>query len=249
MGLVCKNCDKEINGNFCPNCGQSASTHAINMHYLWHDIQHGVFHVDKGLLYTAKELFTRPGHSIREFIQGKRVMHFKPFAMVFLLGSVYSLLHHYFDIQAPMFLEKTNEAQQTGARVNEWIFSHYALANLLMLPFISIASYLAFWKKGYNLVEHLVLNCFIAGQKLIVQFAFFPLLYIYNKSETVVALTLVSLIIDFILTAWTYNQFFNTQSTLKNILKTLLSYVLQLAFTIVISLLVGIILAIIGIII
>ncbi|MEO8862184.1 MAG: hypothetical protein ABI358_12210 [Ginsengibacter sp.] len=32
----------------------------MNFHFLWHDVQHGLFHFDKGVLYTTKQLFTRP---------------------------------------------------------------------------------------------------------------------------------------------------------------------------------------------
>ncbi|WP_447636070.1 DUF3667 domain-containing protein [Flavobacterium microcysteis] len=224
MNPICKNCEHEINGNFCSECGQSTHTHPINFHYLWHDIQHGVFHFDKGLLYTAKELFTRPGHSIREFIEGKRVSHFKPTSLVFLLGSFYGLLYHFFHIKLPTHLINGN-SEQASDIIGDWITAHYALATLLTIPLLSIASFLAFRKTGYNLVEHLVLNGFIAGQKLILQFIFFPLLYIYSRTQTILLLSGISMLIDILLAFWTYNQFFDTQSTLKNIFKTILTYI------------------------
>ncbi|QOG00887.1 DUF3667 domain-containing protein [Flavobacterium sp. MDT1-60] len=37
-------------------------------------------------------MFTRPGHSIREFIEGKRVKHFKPLWLVAVLGALYGFL-------------------------------------------------------------------------------------------------------------------------------------------------------------
>ena len=41
-----------------------------------HDLIHGVWHIDKGVLFTVKELILRPGDSVRGFIQGKRVGFF-----------------------------------------------------------------------------------------------------------------------------------------------------------------------------
>ena len=73
-----KNCNHHFKGNFCSNCGQKAKTEKINFHFLWHDIQHGLFHFDSGILYTAKQLFTKPGMAIKEFIEGNRIKHFKP---------------------------------------------------------------------------------------------------------------------------------------------------------------------------
>ena len=90
----CKNCQSELNGNFCSFCGQKADTHRINFKFLLHEIQHGVFHVDKGILFTLKELFTRPGKMINGYLQGKRVSHFKPVALVFILGTLVFLEYH-----------------------------------------------------------------------------------------------------------------------------------------------------------
>ncbi|THD31409.1 DUF3667 domain-containing protein [uncultured Flavobacterium sp.] len=241
MNPICKNCEHEVNGNFCSECGQSTHTHPINFHYLWHDIQHGIFHFDKGLLFTAKELFTRPGHSIREFIQGKRVSHFKPTSLVFLLGSFYGLLYHFFHIEIPANVT-SEDTGQTFNVMGDWITAHYALATLFTIPLLSIASFLAFRKTGYNLVEHLVLNGFIAGQKLMLQFIFFPLLYIYSGTQTILLLSVISVFIDILLAFWTYNQFFDTQSTIKNILKTILTYIYLFIMFTVLTIAIGLVL-------
>jgi len=233
---TCKNCNTDFNDNFCGNCGQSADTHPINFHYLWHDVQHGIFHFDKGLFFTIKELFKRPGETIREFIDGKRVSHFKPVAMVFLLGSIYGLLYHYFDIDASGDLPKDmdNETVSFMNNINNWISSHYALATILMIPFASISSYLAFYKMKYNLVEHLVLNSFITGQKLVVSLLLFPAVYIANKTPAMLNIFGFTVLIDFILTAWTYNQFFNTQSRIANFLRSVLSYIIFYVFYLIV---------------
>lgn len=229
---TCKNCTTEYSGNFCSNCGQSADTHPINFHYLWHDIQHGIFHFDKGLFFTIKELFKRPGETIREFIDGKRVSHFKPIAMVFLLGSIYGLLYHYFDIDTSGDLPKDmdNESALLLNNINNWISSHYALSTILMIPFASIASYWAFYSKEYNLVEHLILNSFITGQKLVVSFLLFPFVYMTSKTPAIFNVLGITMLIDFLLTAWTYNQFFNTQSRIVNFFKTILSFIIFYGF-------------------
>jgi hypothetical protein len=89
MEITCKNCHQVYTGHYCNNCGQSAETHKINAHFLWHDIQHGLLHFDEGILFSLRQLFTRPGHSIREFIDGKRVRHFKPISLVVVLATLY----------------------------------------------------------------------------------------------------------------------------------------------------------------
>ena len=92
MQIICKNCGHIYSGQFCNNCGQPSDTHKLNLHFIWHDLQHAFLHFDKGVLFTAKELFTRPGNSIREFIEGKRVKHFKPISLVIILATLYGVL-------------------------------------------------------------------------------------------------------------------------------------------------------------
>ena len=40
-------------------------------------------------MYSGKQLFTRPGHAIREFIEGKRIKHLKPISLVIVLALVF----------------------------------------------------------------------------------------------------------------------------------------------------------------
>ena len=112
MQIICKNCGHIFSGQFCNNCGQSAATHKLNLHFIWHDIQHGLLHFDKGILYTAKKLFTKPGKSIREFIEGKRVKHFKPISLVIILATLYGVLRHLFHFS---ILDRKSVAAIQGA--------------------------------------------------------------------------------------------------------------------------------------
>lgn len=50
------------------------------------------FHAEFRLL---RQLLTRPGHTIREYIRGRRVPHFKPVLMIMILGAVVTVLSKY----------------------------------------------------------------------------------------------------------------------------------------------------------
>lgn len=45
--MNCKNCDTEINQNYCPNCGKAATLKRIDHHYIVHEITH-LFTLRKG---------------------------------------------------------------------------------------------------------------------------------------------------------------------------------------------------------
>ena len=164
------------------------------MHFIWHDIQHAFFHFDKGVLYTAKELFTRPGDSIREFVEGKRVKHFKPISLVIILATLYGVLRHLFHFSV---LDKKAVSKFQGVEyesLNEWISHHYYWIILLSIPMFSIASYIVFRKQGYNYVEFFILNTFKASQRLFLRIFTFPVIFYFDNSLATKKILIIRLI-------------------------------------------------------
>lgn len=227
MENCCKNCGTLFTGNYCNNCGQSAETHEINFHFLWHDIQHGLFHFDKGVLYTFKELFTRPGHSIRDYIQGKRIKHFKPISLTILIATLYALVYHLFHLN--LFEYSNTEAFEKidGNKLNEWIFNHYSVVALATIPLFSIASFLVFRKQGYNYTEHIILNAFSASQRIAVHLLFLPVFYFFHTQKGFSLTTEALTAIDILLLYSCYSQFFNLISKVKSFFLTLACYVIS----------------------
>ena len=43
-------------------------------HFVMHDLLHGVWHLEKGILFTLKETIIRPGQAALDYIKGKRVV-------------------------------------------------------------------------------------------------------------------------------------------------------------------------------
>ncbi|MGV3541199.1 MAG: DUF3667 domain-containing protein [Rufibacter sp.] len=229
---VCRNCGAGVDGNYCSTCGQPAHTHPINLHYFWHDIQHGIFHVDRGLLFTIRELFTRPGHAIREFINGKRVKHFKPIAFLFLLSTIYAVLAHYFKVDT--FLDelssgfaharKDKDSTESFTKVFTWFQQHYAYSALLMLPAFSLASYLAFRKSGFNYLQHVVLNAYATGQRTLVYLLLIPVVWFIDDKAIAMKIHNAEFYLGAVLTFWVYGQFFHKNTLFKNVLLTLLTF-------------------------
>lgn len=226
MQVTCKNCGLTYSGHFCSNCGQPAATHKLNLHFIWHDIQHGFFHFDKGVLFTAKELFTRPGDSIREFIEGKRVKHFKPISLVIILATFYGLLRHLFHFS---ILDKKSVSEIQGVdyeNLNEWISHHYSWIILLSIPMFSVASFVVFRKQGYNFIEHFVLNSYMASQRLIFRIAIFPVIKYFSQSENITLFVDFLMLMDIVFIFWSYITFFQNLSKVKAFLFSIYAYLL-----------------------
>jgi len=235
MTKNCLNCTSEIQGQFCSNCGQNTETHKINLHYLVHGIQHGLLHFDNGILFTAKELFTRPGNSIREFLNGKRVNHFKPLSLVIILSGIYALISHFFhfDLLSNNYEIKVsgNEAAaftNSANELREWISHHYYVLVLIQIPVFSIGTYTMFKDEGFNYIEHLVINSFITGQKLILLITTFPIIYWLNKTNYSTPFEQFIDGIGYVLAFLTIFQLFNGFKLLSRIWKTVLSLLIPL---------------------
>ncbi len=232
INATCKNCGTTIQGLYCHQCGQAASTHRLGFGDLWHDFQHGLFHVDKGLLYTVKQLFSRPGHSIREYLQGKRVKHFRPFSLVIILSGIFGFLYHYFDVDVFKVVEKASLELEASRwqNFNKWVGTHFALLSILSIPIFALSSFIAFYKQGINFTEHLVLNAFTASQRLMIRILTFPVFLSLSESEHASFLTNVYAFLDFFLWLWTFRQFFISLRLWQALLQSVLAYFMYLAF-------------------
>lgn len=93
-GTHCLNCRGELTGPYCARCGQPAEVHRT-MAAIWHEILHGVLHLEGKIWRTLPELAFRPGQLTRRYIQGERARFVSPLALflfsAFLMYGVYSL--------------------------------------------------------------------------------------------------------------------------------------------------------------
>jgi hypothetical protein len=226
---TCKNCHTKFKGNFCNNCGQKAETLKLNWHFILHEIEHGVFHLDRGLFYTSKELITRPGYTIRRFIEGERVRHYKPLSYVIVLAGLWTLIDYFFAIHLPSTKDSYpySDNEFINSCINYmWEFRRYAkehvqLKELAELPGLSLGCFLAFKKYKNTYLEHFVINCFLEGQLLLIKLFFSPLfIYLNNKQYDTPhtdrpGLLMLSLgvILTLFLRIWGYSQFYKNAKT------------------------------------
>lgn len=156
MAKLCLNCNRKLEGNFCIHCGQSAEIHRFTLkHVFSHDFAHAIFHFDKGLFFSIKELFFRPGHSVREYIEGKRVAHINYFSMLVLLTMVFSLIEHLTPFHYTDLGDGRNDILK---RIDNLLKEHPKFIFLTMIPLQALVSYLLFRKADQNYSEHFVLN-------------------------------------------------------------------------------------------
>jgi len=161
--MLCLNCNHPIQLNYCEFCGQRAATHrfSFNQHF-FHDFVHGVFHLDKGLLFTLKELFIRPGHTVREYIAGKRTSHFNFFSFYLLALTSITFLRHLSGVQIDNLFH-THVSQEIITLNKELIGRFGKFMAVFSIPIFTVINYFLFRKSNQNLAEHLVINLYKSG--------------------------------------------------------------------------------------
>lgn len=158
---ACKNCNHISIGNFCSNCGQPLNIHRIDAHYFLHDIPHSILHVDKGFPYTFLQLIVRPAKALKEYLEGKRVNFFRPMGYVVLMSALCSVLINWIKKWA---LKKSLAIPGGNAEHHSFFSQYPSLFIFVMIPVVSISSYLVFKKCHYNFWEHVLINTYLAAQ-------------------------------------------------------------------------------------
>lgn len=219
---ICKNCGHRFEGRYCNHCGQSAKTHRIDAKFLWEDIQHGIIHYDKGITYTLKQLYLKPGYIIRDYIKGRRVHHFRPVSLCIVLATMYALIYHLLNIN---LIDGTDtEALSFFDKVIE----HYYWFVFGTIPCFALGTMITFREKEYNFWEYFILETFKVAQRLVVHILFLPVIYFFNDLRIARVILYLLMIIDVALLIWTNIQFFNQKTKLQVALLSFFSYLIYI---------------------
>lgn len=176
----CLNCGTKFQGNFCPECGQSAETERFTMRFIIENLLAAFLSKDGGIWFTLKNLFTRPGAMIVEILNGKRRKYFSPFPMLFCTLTFYVLIlsisgsHDEFreienklqeveitynndaeNAETDMDTRTTAAAKKTLSKILIYAVSfynnHYTLLYMLTLPLFVVAARACYGKTNRKL--------------------------------------------------------------------------------------------------
>lgn len=207
-----------MNEEFCSNCQQNLKPKRIDGRYILHEIEH-VLHFERGILYTIRELLIKPGENIRHFISENRSRLVKPVIFIIVTSLIYTLINHFFHIEASYIKIDGGKDQQLNA-INNWVQGHYGYSNIIMGGFIAFWLKIFFRKYDYNFFEILILLCFILGMEMLM-FSAFAIL----EGVTKFHLMPIAAVIVFAYFSWAVGQFFD-KSRAASYFKALASYVL-----------------------
>ena len=233
----CGNCSRAIDGpeqKFCPACGQPTPAHRIDWHFLGHELEHSVLHMDKGILYSLKGLMLRPGRYIRDYMEGRRAKQVKPLLLIMILAAAVVLLGKYFldgdvtgaKLAAAAAADAAAKGDLVGARqaraaaaINAWMSHHFAASTILLLPLEAAMFRLAFGRVGgLNYPEWLVITAFLTVQTFVLWLLSMPLHS--GHPEALGWLVMASIAYA----VFTFAQFFEGYPLWKTVLRTLVGF-------------------------
>lgn len=156
----CLNCNENLIGKFCHSCSQISETHRLSIkHLLVHEILHGIWHFEKGLLFTIKEILLRPGKVALNFISGKRIKYYNFFYLLLLLiGANIYLVHLYNDFFPSSVIKAKTD---TTEKVISFMTDNLKLILFSFVPLLAFNSSLLFKKKKFNYSEHIIIGSII----------------------------------------------------------------------------------------
>ena len=157
---LCLNCETKIIGKFCFNCGQKTDTHRINFkHFIFHDILHGVWHVEKGILFTLKEALIRPGKAALDYISGKRIRYYNVFYFILLLIGINLFIGHYRHelFETGKEIASIGQGDVNGKLFYDFLSIYAKLLLFSIVPCFALNSFVLFKKSKLNYSEHSIL--------------------------------------------------------------------------------------------
>jgi len=89
----CLNCDAQVDGRYCKNCGQE---NLEPKQTFWHLVTHffnDVTHFDGKFFTTLRSLLTKPGFLTEEYVKGRRMKYLDPVRMYLFVSFAFFLLY------------------------------------------------------------------------------------------------------------------------------------------------------------
>ena len=232
----CLNCGKELTDKYCPGCGQKADTHRISFqNFLFHDVLHGTFHLEKGMLFTAKQALTRPGKAALDYISGKRVRYYNVFYLILITAGFILFIRHFNDVlylNGGGKLDPPHYINEASKRMDEIISQKSKIIIFLFVPFGALTSFILFRRKKLNLTEHAIIAGMILLGMLLISalghlFFYLDLIIPFsNTFATVMRRFVIALIILYIGYGY-FNAFSNGYSRLGMACRTGLFFALM----------------------
>jgi len=158
---TCKNCNQEINGQFCSHCGQKRNTGRIVLSESLKGIWDQFFDINTPVFHTIYGLLIHPGKTIHEYINGKRIAIYHPFKLFLLIFAFYYFIRILFDFNPIDTFNAAIGHKQMPSKMNlmreagTFLSNHINHFLLFCAFFMSLSAKIFNWRSKIFFCEYL----------------------------------------------------------------------------------------------
>lgn len=214
--MNCLNCKENTTLNYCANCGQKTSTKRFSLSSVLDTVVlSGFFSLHKGVFFTIRELFIRPGHGIREYVKGNRIVHFNAITLLLLLITFSYFLGEFSDVKITDLMDVNGKDFAKNLEV--FAKENPRLLYFLNIPILAFSSFIFFRKSKFNFAENLVLAAYIICGQIVLALPFSVLFIFYKKIEVLKSIYPLLSFFSVLYILWCFIQFFSKTYKTRNI--------------------------------
>ncbi|MCR4921550.1 MAG: DUF3667 domain-containing protein [Bacteroidaceae bacterium] len=194
---VCLCCGTEFRGHFCPGCGQKSDTKRLTVRHVVDSVLSIFTNADGRLIHTLRDLFSRPGYMMRDYVRGHRVEYISPIQMLFCLATVYLFIQWVLHVNpdeaiitqaVPTNTAETAVEMALTQQVQSFLrtfMSNKAFSSLAMVFFMTVPMKyrLRHTERGrdLNYVELYYIAAYAECQSMIIVIAMLPLMWLTGR--------------------------------------------------------------------
>ena len=166
----CLNCETQVEGNYCPECGQAATTDRVTLKRLFQpEFLSGVFNFNRGFLAACISLLYRPGHLAMDYLRGQRKRYFNFIGLLLVSLAIEALIWSLSTNSPVTFISQAFEAslrQNSGfagfeSSNVETVLYNQRLLYLFGVPVAALLPWLFARRLKLNFAEHMVVATFM----------------------------------------------------------------------------------------
>ena len=201
------------------------------------------FNVERGMIYTIKMLFLKPGYLIRSYLAEGRYKIMNAFRLLLITTAISLFIIYFFGFEE--FLKELEQDYSQGSEdlnaangmIQQVFIDWYNLLLWIAIPIYALFTFLLNKRDGYNFAEHIVLNAFYISAVNLLSILIFP----FGKLVGMNVVLYLSFSTSLLFFIYILSRFLERKNV-GFIIKNLVGYILaNIIYAVLISLLLGII--------
>jgi hypothetical protein len=190
----CRNCETEIDGAYCPSCGQRNVDLDRPIWSLIGDVVKETFEVDGRAALTVKTLFRHPGMLTEEFLAGRR-RTYSPALRLYLVISISFFILVAWIAQSGLLLQPGQDPGFDAAVQARFLSDDLPRLMFVLLPIFALLMKIVYFKRLY--FDHLIFSIHLHSAAYVILAMMLPLEDLANR-HTVLMVLQVALLVYFL---------------------------------------------------